>query len=272
MIRFNNVSHHFGCTNKPALKNISLTIDEGEFVFITGHSGCGKTTLLRLLLRELLPTVGTVEFLGDNLSLLSPRKVAKHRQKVGVVFQDYQLLDDLTVWENIALPMQIAKLPKSEISKRINELVKLLKLESLENKFPAQLSGGEAQRVGLSRALAIAPKVIFADEPTGNLDAENSQTIISLLGNINHYGTTVIVATHNLEIIPLVANARHLVLEQGELIADQAPSKKTPPKNKNIKSESDTENKKTTANSKVVDNKKKSTPKSARDNQESHHE
>ena len=126
--------------------------------------------------------------------------------------------------------------------------------------------------MGLSRALAIAPKVIFADEPTGNLDAENSQTIISLLGNINHYGTTVIVATHNLEIIPLVANARHLVLEQGELIADQAPSKKTPPKNKNIKSESDTESKKTTANSKVVDNKKKSTPKPARDNQESHHE
>lgn len=220
MIRLHHVSHDFGSSAQTALCDLCLEIDNGEFVFITGHSGCGKTTLLRLLLRQLIPTEGVVEFSGVDLSQLSPGKVAKHRQKLGAIFQDYQLLDDLTVRENITLPMQIAKLPKKEMEKRIEELLELLKLQGLENKFPAQLSGGEAQRVGLARALAIAPKVIFADEPTGNLDDDNAQIIVSLLKNINQFGTTVIVATHDLTLLPMVENARHLVLENGRLISD----------------------------------------------------
>lgn len=220
MIRFRHVSHDFGNSAQVALCDLCLEIDDGEFVFITGHSGCGKTTLLRLLLRQLIPTDGIVEFAGVDLSQLSTRKVAKHRQELGAIFQDYQLLDDLTVKENIILPMQIAKIPKKEIEKRLDELLTLLKLTGLENKFPVQLSGGEAQRVGLARALAIAPKVIFADEPTGNLDEENANTIISLLKNINQFGTTVIVATHDLTLLPLVSYARHIILENGKLISD----------------------------------------------------
>lgn len=236
MIRFHHVSHDFGSSAQTALCDLCLEIDNGEFVFITGHSGCGKTTLLRLLLRQLIPTEGVVEFAGVDLSQLSPGKVAKHRQKLGAIFQDYQLLDDLTVRENITLPMQIAKLPKKEMEKRIEELLELLKLQGLENKFPAQLSGGEAQRVGLARALAIAPKVIFADEPTGNLDDDNAHTIISLLKNINQFGTTVIVATHDLTLLPMVENARHLVLENGRLISD-SKIKQTDSQDKNVVTE-----------------------------------
>jgi cell division transport system ATP-binding protein len=238
MIRFENVTYDFGLSDWPALDDISFAIDEGEFVFITGHSGSGKTTLLRLLLRELQPTVGAVYFQDQDLARLSRKKVAKHRQKVGVVFQDYQLLDDLTVRENIALPLVIAKLSKDEINDRIGELMKLLGLEGLENVFPAQLSGGEAQRVGLARALAVAPKIVFADEPTGNLDRENTLAILNLLQGINHYGTTIVFATHNLDLIPMTPNARHLKLEQGKLAHDTGCQIKKP-KAKPVESEAE---------------------------------
>jgi cell division transport system ATP-binding protein len=227
MIRFENVTHDFGVNELPALADISFAVEEGEFVFLTGHSGSGKTTILRLLLRELQPSGGTVFFQGQDLSQLSRRKVAKHRQKVGVVFQDYQLLDDLTVQENIALPLIIAKVPRAEINERIAELLKLLGLEGLEEAFPAQLSGGEAQRVGLARALTTAPQIVFADEPTGNLDQANALAILNLLQGINHYGTTIIFATHNLDLLQQVEHSRHLQLEQGKLVKDSG-SKKTP--------------------------------------------
>jgi cell division transport system ATP-binding protein len=227
MIAFNQVTHYFGEESTPALEGVSFEIDKGDFVFVTGRSGCGKTTLLRLLLRELQPTQGEVYFAGESLRDLSRRKVAKHRRRVGVVFQDYQLLDDLTVWENIALPLIIAKLAKTEVNERIGELLKLLGLEGMENYFPSQLSGGEAQRVGLARALATAPEAIFADEPTGNLDEENSWAILIILMGVNHYGTRVILATHNLALLTQAPGARHLELEAGKVVRDKGARKKT---------------------------------------------
>jgi cell division transport system ATP-binding protein len=228
MIRFEGVTKDFG-NDYSALDDISFEINKGDFVFITGHSGCGKTTLLRLLLRELHPTSGTIYFEDCDLGTLSSRKVAKHRRQVGVVFQDYQLLDDLTVFENIALPLIIAKHKQAEINERISELLKLLGLTDMEEAFPAQLSGGEAQRVGLARALATAPKIIFADEPTGNLDHRNAVAIINLLQSVNRYGTTVILATHNLDLLPLVPHAKCLQLKQGKIVT-KPTSKKTPSK------------------------------------------
>lgn len=219
MIDFVNVTKVF-LPEKKALDEVSFSIDPGEFVFVTGHSGCGKTTLLRLFLRELQPTSGEIIFNGQNLHDLSRRKVADHRRQVGVVFQDYKLLDDLTVWENIALPLTIAHQSRAEIETRINELLKMLKLGGRENDFPAQLSGGEAQRVSLARALSVAPKVIFADEPTGNLDADNGETIYELLKAINKYGTTVIFATHNLGFVKQNQQARHLEFDEGKLVHD----------------------------------------------------
>ena len=224
MIDFVNVTKIFQ-PDKTALDQVSFSIDQGEFVFLTGHSGSGKTTLLRLLLRELKPTEGKIYFNKEDLSELSVKKVSKHRQKVGVVFQDYKLLDDLTVWENIALPLIIAHQNKTEIEKRISELLKMLKLNGRENDFPVQLSGGEAQRVSLARALSVAPKVIFADEPTGNLDEENSEAIYNLLKAINKYGTTVVFATHNLGFINKDPSARHLEFDAGKLVKDSAPKK-----------------------------------------------
>lgn len=224
MIDFVNVTKIFQ-PDKTALDQVNFSIDQGEFVFMTGHSGSGKTTLLRLFLRELRPTEGKVYFNEQDLSELSNRKVAQHRQKVGVVFQDYKLLDDLTVWENIALPLIIARQSHTEIENRITELLKMLKLSGRENDFPVQLSGGEAQRVSLARALSVAPKVIFADEPTGNLDEENGETICTLLKAINKYGTTVVFATHNLGFIGKNPSARRLEFDNGKLVNDSSPKK-----------------------------------------------
>ena len=226
MINFINVSKVFG-VDKIALDQVNFTIDQGEFVFVTGHSGSGKTTALRLLLREYKPDAGEVIFNDQVLNNLSRRQVAQLRRQIGVVFQDYKLLDDLTVWENIALPLTICHQSHGEIETRITELLKMLHLTGRENDFPSQLSGGEAQRVSLARALSVAPKIIFADEPTGNLDEENGDTIVNLLKAINKYGTTVVFATHNMNHIHNNPQARQIVLDCGKLIYDSAP--KAPP-------------------------------------------
>ena len=220
MIKFDQVSKDFCHGQKVALEDVSFEIDDGEFVFVTGHSGSGKTTLLRLLMRELQPTHGTVYFDNKNLRRLSRGRVAKHRRKVGVVFQDYRLIEELSVAENIALPLVIAKARRREIDKRVTELLELLGLEGYENVFPSQLSGGEAQRVGLARALITAPEVIFADEPTGNLDAENALELLKLLASVNEYGTTVIMTTHDLSLLSQIANARHMDFRRGRLVQD----------------------------------------------------
>ncbi|MDR0462963.1 MAG: ATP-binding cassette domain-containing protein [Pseudomonadales bacterium] len=202
------------------LQDVSFTIEPGEFVFLTGHSGSGKTTMLKLLLKEYKLSSGDIVFDDKKIKKLRGNKIAKHRQKIGVVFQDYKLLPEFTVWENIALPLYIAKHKKTEIKERVSDLLNLIDLKGYENHFPSQLSGGQAQRVGIARALATAPQLIFADEPTGNLDNEASENILNLLAKINSYGTTIIFSTHNLSLIEQLDGARLLTLEKGCLIED----------------------------------------------------
>lgn len=220
MIKFDQVNKSFNDHQKQAIVDMTFTINDGEFVFVTGHSGSGKTTLLKLLLKEYLPDNGEITFDEENLNTLAGHKIAELRRKIGVVFQDYQLLDDLTVWENIALPLVLAKKPTEEINTRISELLQLLELTGYEEMFPVQLSGGEAQRISLARALAMGPKLIFADEPTGNLDYDNTQKIINLLQTVNGYGTTIILATHDLSLLDKIPGARRLELDHGHLVKD----------------------------------------------------
>jgi cell division transport system ATP-binding protein len=234
MLIFENVTKRFG-DDLIALDDINLEIEPGEFVFITGHSGSGKTTLLNLLIQEFLPTNGKITFEDCNVGKLRGNKVAKHRQQIGAVFQDYKLLRDFTVWENIALPLQIAGFSANEIKERVADLLELVDLVGFEDMFPAELSGGQAQRVGIARALATSPKLIFADEPTGNLDKTAGEAIVDLLAKINDYGTTVIVSTHDLALLEKIPTARKLTLEKGKLIKDVG--KKKASKEKTVKKE-----------------------------------
>lgn len=224
MLVFSGITKYFG-EKRVALEDIDLEIESGEFVFLTGHSGSGKTTLLKLLIQEYLPTSGTIIFEETEVNRLRGNKVARHRQQIGVVFQDCRLLPEMTVWENIALPLQIVGLSKNEINERVTDLLELVDLVDFDNLFPIELSGGQAQRVAIARALATSPKLIFADEPTGNLDHEASELIVSLLEKINDHGTTVIFSTHNLSLADKVSKARKLTLEKGKLVKDSRKKK-----------------------------------------------
>jgi len=239
MIVFSSVTKEFP-DGTVALKDISFNIDEGELVLITGQSGSGKTTLMRLLIREYVPTEGNIEFLEENLSEIRSSQIPHHRRKIGVAFQDYKLLPDLNVWENIALPLYIAGTKEPEIEERVTDLLKLTSLTDKALMFPVQLSGGEAQRVSIARALATGPKIIFADEPTGNLDPQNSLSIIKLLQKINELGTTVLLATHDAIVLKSLEDIRKIILKEGELTEDTgADAKKT-----KTKSEKSAKNKK----------------------------
>jgi len=196
MIKFQTVTKKFP-NGTIAFENLSFDVDSGEMVMITGPSGSGKTTIMRLIIREYLPTEGEIEFDDQPLHKIKNREVPQHRQKIGVVFQDYKLINDLNVWENIALPLNIRHKSQEEIEERVTDLLKLIGLTDKALMFPCQLSGGEAQRVSIARALATGPKIIFADEPTGNLDKATSQKIIDLLTKINKLGTTLMLATHD---------------------------------------------------------------------------
>lgn len=219
MITFSSVTKQFG-DETLALKNISFAIDPGELVIITGHSGSGKTTLMRLLTKEYQPTEGEIIFDGVSLSTIKPNKVHHHRRKIGVVFQDYKLLPELNVWENIALALNIIGKPQAETEARVSDLLRLVGLVDKAFLFPTQLSGGEAQRVSIARALATGPSVIFADEPTGNLDPETSSSIARLLKKINSLGTVVMIATHDSGVLETLKGERHLVLDKGMLVRD----------------------------------------------------
>lgn len=199
MVEFKNVTKSFG--NIKALNGVSFKIEKGEFVFIVGPSGAGKTTVLRLLLREFAPTSGEILLDNENITSMKPGKTPYIRQKIGVVFQDFKLLKDKTVRENIEIALAIKKVSESEWEARVNQVLKLVGLGSRSALFPAQLSGGETQRVAIARALVVDPKVVFADEPTGNLDWETGEAIMELLEKINKSGKTIIVTSHNLEII-----------------------------------------------------------------------
>ncbi len=221
MIIFKDVTKEFGSI--VALKSIDLLIDKGEFVFLTGPSGSGKTSLLRLLLREINPDKGQIEVNGVDITKLKKNKVPAYRQKIGVVFQDFKLINELTIYENIAVPLRVVGMKRNEIHTKVHAIAKLVGLEHRLGIFPSQMAGGELQRACLARAVIGQPTLLLADEPTGNLDPVTSWQIMQLLEKINNLGTTVVMATHNLEIIEAMSR-RTIMLEHGSVIDD----KKTP--------------------------------------------
>lgn len=232
MIVYENVTKQFG-DNPPSVVDINIQVEPGEFIFLTGHSGSGKTTLLKLLTKEYLITDGEIQFDGQPLSKLKSGKLHHHRRKIGVIYQDYRLLPELNVWENIALALEIIGKPQREIEERVTDLLELVQLTDKAFFFPAELSGGESQRVGIARALATAPNVLLADEPTGNLDPENSLMIARLFSKIHELGTTVLFATHDLAVLDHLGH-RRITLEKGRIIKDSGAKKTASAAQKNV--------------------------------------
>jgi len=223
MLKFDKVSKKFG-DGTTALENIDFAVEKGEFVFLTGPSGAGKTTLLRLLIKEMVPSKGKVYFQGKNLADIRKSNLFQLRRKVGAVFQDFKILTDRTVEENIALVFDILGKTQKEEKKKVEQLLDMVGLQDKSRLFPKQLAGGEIQRLALARSLALDPDIIFADEPTGNLDPETAWQIIELLKKINERGTTLLVATHNFEIVDSLSQ-RVIRLEKGKIVSDEKKGK-----------------------------------------------
>lgn len=202
-----------------ALNDVSIDIEEGEFVFVVGSSGSGKSTFIRLLLKELEPTSGKIIVNGRDLSRLKPRKTVAFRREIGVVFQDFRLLPDRNVYENVAFAQHVIGVPKREIRKNVPPMLTMVGLSEKYRSLPGELSGGEQQRVALARALVNKPKLLLADEPTGNLDPGNSWEIMKLLEEVNNQGTTVVVVTHNHEIINAMGK-RVITMKKGVKVSD----------------------------------------------------
>ena len=219
MITLENVSKSYA-KGQPALNDVSLHIDKGEFVFIVGNSGSGKSTLIKLLLKELEPTSGTIIVNDQNLGKMKRRKVPKYRRGVGVVFQDFRLLKDRNIYENIAFALRVTETPSKVIKKKVPAALSLVGLAQKYKSFPKELSGGEQQRVAIARAIVNEPAILLADEPTGNLDPTNSWEIMSLLKEANERGTTVLVVTHNQEIVNEM-NERVITMKQGVIVSDE---------------------------------------------------
>ncbi len=219
MITLDHVSKSYS-TGAPALNDVSIHIETGEFVFIVGDSGSGKSTLIKLLLRELLPTSGTIDVNGVNVGKLKHRKIPKYRRNIGVVFQDFRLLKDRNVYENVAFAQRIVQTPTKQIKKNVPSILSIVGLAGKYKAKPKQLSGGEQQRVALARALVNNPPILLADEPTGNLDPKNSWEIMKLLEEINEKGTTVLVVTHNREIVNAMKK-RVVTMNKGVIVSDQ---------------------------------------------------
>ena len=219
MIDLENVKKSYA-TGVQALNGISLHIDRGEFVFIVGDSGSGKSTLIKLLLKELDPTSGTIKVNGINLNRMKPKAIPKYRRKLGVVFQDFRLLKDRNVYENVAFAQRVIITPTKQIRKNVPKMLSLVGLAEKYKAYPKELSGGEQQRVALARALVNQPNILLADEPTGNLDPKNSKEIMKLLETINERGTTVVVVTHNQEIVDAMKK-RVIAMHKGVIISDE---------------------------------------------------
>ena len=219
MITLRNVSKSYG-KGQPAIDHMDLQIDKGEFVFVVGNSGSGKSTLIKLLLKELEPTEGTIEVNGQILNKLKRRKVPKYRRGVGVVFQDFRLLKDRNVYENVAFAQRVIERPNRVIKKRVPEVLTLVGLAEKYKSYPRELSGGEQQRVALARALVNRPDILLADEPTGNLDPKTSFEIMKLLEEINERGTTVLVVNHNREIVNAFKK-RVIAMKKGVIVSDE---------------------------------------------------
>ena len=220
MITLTNVSKYYDKSRRPALDNVSLHIDKGEFVFVVGNSGSGKTTLVRLLLKEIEASSGSIVVNGSELTKMRRRKVPKYRRGVGVVFQDFRLLRDRNIFENVAFAQRVIEKPNRVIKKNVPEVLTLVGLADKYRSRPRELSGGEQQRVALARALVNRPAILLADEPTGNLDPKNSWEIMKLLEKINRRGTTVLVVTHNREIVNAMQK-RVITMKKGVILADE---------------------------------------------------
>lgn len=220
MINFDNVSKQYKNSTTPALDGINLNIEQGDFVFLVGQSGSGKSSLLRLLLKEEKPSSGTVTVDGINVAKLPNRKVPAFRRTMGIVFQDFRLLPGKTVFDNVAFGMEVIGKSKKEIEQRIPAILELVGLEEKAHRLPSELSGGEQQRVALARAFVNKPKLLLADEPTGNLDPSTSVGIMKLLDRINRTGTTIVMATHDVAIVDQMRK-RIVQMENGKIVRDQ---------------------------------------------------
>ena len=220
LIYFDNVTKIYD-TDIAALKNINLSIEPGEFVFLVGASGSGKSTMLRLILKELEPTSGTIIVNGVKLSTIPRRYIPNHRRNMGCVFQDFKLLPNKTAAENVAYAMEVTGQRRKTIRTKVPQILELVGLGEKKHKYPGQLSGGEQQRVSIARAFVSQPPILVADEPTGNLDPDTSVGIMQLLHRINRIGTTVLVATHDKEMVD-VMRKRVVELKAGHIVRDRA--------------------------------------------------
>ncbi len=219
MIRFENVSKTYK-NGTPALSNVNLDIEKGEFVFLVGASGSGKTTFLRLLLREELPDQGRILEAGRDIGALPKWRVPYLRRNIGCVFQDFRLLPNKTVFENVAFALEVIGRPRSTVDSQVPQILELVGLGEKAKNLPGELSGGEQQRVAVARAFVNRPLILLADEPTGNLDPSNSESIMALLERINRTGTTVVMATHDKNMVDRMRR-RVVELEKGEIVRDQ---------------------------------------------------
>ena len=225
MIDFENVSMEYKRGGRLALEDVSLHVDPGEFVFLVGHSGAGKSTLLKLILREVLPSEGKVFVDGKDVARLRRSQVPYLRRQMGVIFQDFRLIPTMTVYENVAFAMHVTNVGAKQIRDRVDYMLELVHLEDKANSYPDYLSGGEQQRVAVARALAHTPKLVIADEPTGNIDPELSLEMMELLERVSGMGITVLVVTHEHELVRRFQQ-RVVTLENGRIISDVPPARK----------------------------------------------
>lgn len=225
MIDFEHVSMEYKRGGRLALEDVSLHVDPGEFVFLVGHSGAGKSTLLKLILREVLPSGGKVFVDGKDVARLRRSQVPYLRRQMGVIFQDFRLIPTMTVYENVAFAMHVTNVGAKQIRDRVDYMLELVHLEDKANSYPDYLSGGEQQRVAVARALAHTPKLVIADEPTGNIDPELSLEMMELLERVSGMGITVLVVTHEHELVRRFQQ-RVVTLENGRIISDVPPARK----------------------------------------------
>ena len=221
MIHLHNVTKIYKQNNVVALEDINIDIEKGEFVFIVGTSGSGKSTLMKLLMREEITTSGQIIVDGKNVNSLKPKEIPYLRRILGVIFQDFRLLEDRTVYENVAFAMQVIEAPRHIMQKSVNTVLDIVGLRDKMKHFPGQLSGGEQQRVAIARAIVNDPKIVIADEPTGNLDPETSWDIMDIFQRINAAGTTIIMATHDKTIVDHMYR-RVIELEHGHIVRDES--------------------------------------------------
>jgi cell division transport system ATP-binding protein len=221
VIALQNVTKIYSASTRPALDGVSLEVEKGEFVFLIGASGSGKSSVLRLLLREDVPTSGSIFMNGKDIARMSRRKIPELRRSIGCVFQDFRLLPKKTVFENVAFALEVINKSQRSIARNVPEVLEMVNLNGKAHRYPHELSGGEQQRVAIARAFVNRPLVLLADEPTGNLDPDTSQGIMNLLERINRKGTTVVMATHDNNIVDAMRR-RVIELELGHVVRDQS--------------------------------------------------